>query len=175
MEQSVELTLVYAQLTLNNTHHRYPWICSLRSKEIGSRHYCAVRLLSRPPGPAVIVGPAHCTDLCKSSRGEVENCCCGGQYDCSDDNVRCGKNARVVEMTGEDAEILCGEWETGDIPQTLSGEQYNIILSINEIKKHPDYTVNINYPSYIQNDIAVFKVDSSPFSEVKYKLYLHIT
>ena len=61
-----------------NTKHRYPWICSLRSKGIRPKHYCAVTLLSRSPGPTVLVGPAHCTDLCKSSRGEVENCCCGG-------------------------------------------------------------------------------------------------
>ena len=149
-----------------NTRHRYPWICSLRSKGTRSNHYCALTLLSRPPAPTVLVGPAHCTYLCKSSRGEVDNCCCGGPTDCSDNIERCGKNPRVVEMTGQDAEILFGEWETGDAPQESSGEKYNVVLSINEIKRHPDYIVNINSSGYLQNDIAVFKVDSSPLTKV---------
>ena len=168
MEDVIQLedATISTNVNSTNTRHRYPWICSLRSKGIHLKHYCAVTLLSRPPGPLVLVGPAHCTDLCKSSRGEVDNCCCGGPLDCSDDNERCGNNASVVEMTGQDAEIICGEWETGYISQTSSGEQYNIILSIYEIKKHPDYTVNISSSAYIQNDIAVFKVDGSPLTEV---------
>ena len=57
-------------------------------------------LFSRPPAPTVLVGPAHCTFLCKSSRDEVDNCCCGGANDCSDDIPRCGNLPKVVEMTG---------------------------------------------------------------------------
>ena len=163
---------IVTNINANNTRHRYPWICSLRSKTIRPKHYCAVTLFSRPPGPTVLVGPAHCTDLCKSSRGEVDNCCCGGPNNCSDNISKCGSNPKVVAMTGQDAEILCGEWETGDAPQTSSGEKYNIFLSINEIKKHPNYTVNINSSAYIQNDIAVFKVDSGPLNEVRYHVYL---
>merc|ERR1719225_2232713 len=54
-------------------------------------HLCAVNLLSRPPGPAVLVGAAHCTYLCRSIAGNiVDNCCCGGPNDCSDDTARCG-------------------------------------------------------------------------------------
>ena len=49
-----------------NSKNRYPWLCSLR-KKTGDvpEHLCAVNLLSRPPGPAVIVGAAHCTYLCR--------------------------------------------------------------------------------------------------------------
>ena len=49
-----------------NSRHRYPWLCSLR-KKTGDvpEHLCAVNLLSRPPGPAVLVGAAHCTYLCR--------------------------------------------------------------------------------------------------------------
>ena len=71
-----------------------------------------------------------------------------------------------MEMTGEDAEIICGEWETGETPSIASGENYNIILPINQITRHPDYTVNIESSAYLQNDIAVFKVDDSGLSQV---------
>ena len=153
-------------LSAENSRNRYPWICSLRSKEASPRHYCALTLLSRPPGPAVLVGPAHCTYLCKSSSGEVDNCCCGGPNDCSGDRPRCGENPLVVEMTGADAEILCGEWETGDAPTESSGERYNIILSIRNIVRHPDYTVNVDTSAYLQNDIAVFKINDEVLSQV---------
>ena len=87
------------------TRHRYPWICSVRSREVSPQHYCAVTLFSRPPAPTVLIGPAHCTYLCKSSRDEVDNCCCGGQNDCSEDIPRCGNTPEVVEMTGK--VLLC--------------------------------------------------------------------
>jgi len=154
----LEDATISTNLYPTNTRHRYPWIASLRSKEKRPRHYCALTLLSRPPAPTVLVGPAHCTYLCKSSRGEVDNCCCGGPNDCAENILRCGSNPRIVEMTGQDAEILFGEWETGDAPPESSGEKYNIILSINEIKRHPNYSVN-KLSGYLQNDIAIFKVD----------------
>ena len=69
-------------------------------------------------------------------------------------------------MTGNDAEILCGEWETGDTPSNVSEEGYNIVLNIREIVKHPDYKVNVDSSAYLQNDIAVFKVDDTSLSEV---------
>ena len=162
-------------MNLENTRHRYPWICSVRSKGVSPKHFCAVTLLSRPPAPTVLVGPAHCTDLCKSSRGVVDNCCCGGQYDCSDNLSRCGKNPKVVGMTANDAEILCGEWETGDAPSTSSEEEYNIVLNINSIVKHPNYTVNLNSSAYLENDIAVFKVNDASLSQVKQSLHVLIT
>ena len=153
---------------LENTRNRYSWICSLQSKNPSPKHYCAMTLLSRPPTPTVLVGSAHCTDLCKSSRGEVENCCCGGPNDCSDNIVRCGTQPKVVEMTGSDAEILCGEWDTSDTPPSQTGERYNIILNIREIIKHPNYEVNADSSAYILNDIAIFKVDETALSKVKH-------
>ena len=60
---------------LENTRHRYPWICSLRSVDQPS-HICGVTLLSRPPGPTVLVTSAHCVYICKSEEGRlVPNCC----------------------------------------------------------------------------------------------------
>ena len=72
---------------LGNSLHRYPWLCSLRSKDPLQqyRHYGAVTLLSRPPGPAVLVGTAHGTFLCKAGGREVDNCCCAGATRCVDD------------------------------------------------------------------------------------------
>ena len=116
----------------------------------------------------MLVGPAHCTDLCKSSRGAVNNCCCGGPNDCSDNIERCGTDPKVVEMTGSDAEILCGEWDTSDAPLSESGERYNIVLNIREITKHPNYEVNVDASGYLQNDIAIFKVDETALSKVKH-------
>ena len=69
-------------------------------------------------------------------------------------------------MTGQDAEILCGEWETGNTPASASGEQYNVILTIREIIQHPDYRVNVESSAHLQNDIAVFKVDDQSLTEV---------
>ena len=121
----------------------------------------------------------------------MDNCCCGGQNDCSEDIPRCGNQPKVVEMTGkwtrkskksgdeiknlgEDAEIICGEWQTGDTPRNSSAEEYNIILEIKSITRHPDYTVN-SEPSFLSNDIAVFKVDDGPLaSSVSKTFRLHI-
>ena len=33
------------KLEFENTRHRYPWICSLRSKTENKQHYCAATLL----------------------------------------------------------------------------------------------------------------------------------
>ena len=55
------ITGTKTELKYENTRHRYPWICSLRTKGITAEHLCAVTLLSKPPQPAIIVGPAHCT------------------------------------------------------------------------------------------------------------------
>ena len=73
-------------------------------------------------------------------------------------------------MTGDDADILCGEWDSnGNISATASGERYNIALTIKEIVRHPDYVVNPGTEqSYLQNDVAVFKVDEGPLSEESY-------
>ena len=94
-------------LPYNNTRHRYPWICSLRSKGAQTEHYCTVTLLSRPPRPTVVVGSAHCTYLCKRDPDSpVPTCCCAdGPENCADENSSCGDNPQVYEMTGADVEV----------------------------------------------------------------------
>ena len=150
------------ELPYTNTRHRYPWICSLRTKGLGTEHLCAVTLLSRPPRPTVMVGSAHCTYLCKrDSTTILPTCCCAdGPQNCAQENPSCGTEPRVYEMTGDDAEILCGEWETGPSRPDSSGEKYNVILPILEIVRHPDWDTSpgIGGPG-AGNDIAVFKVN----------------
>ena len=87
--------------------------------------------------------------------------------------IRCGNDPKISEMTGVDADILCGEWDTnGSNDASSSGEKYNIALTIKEIVRHPDYVVNSDQTeqSYLENDIAVFKVDESPLSQESLKL-----
>ena len=81
---------------------------------------------------------------------------------------RCGINPRIWEMTGSDADILCGEWDSnGNTDPSTSGERFNIALTIKEIVRHPDYRNNLdNEQSYLQNDIAIFKVDENALSKV---------
>ena len=70
-------------------------------------------------------------------------------------------------MTGSDADILCGEWDSnGNTDPSTSGERFNIALTIKEIVRHPDYIVNPSTEqSYLENDIAVFKVEEGLLSE----------
>lgn len=158
------LAVTKTELNYTNTRHRYPWICSLRTKGITAEHLCAVTLLSIPPQPTIIVGPAHCTYLCKDEdpRGaRLEACCCTpGPSGCSDDFLRCGANPGAAEMDPKEVVILCGEWETGPAPQTSSGEKYNIPLEISEIIRHPDFDAA---DSGVDggSDIAVFKVSET--------------
>ena len=124
---------------LENTKHRYPWLCSLRSIGQQSSHFCAVTLLSRPPGPTVLVTSAHCTYICKSSEGNiVPNCCCPNVGpDLCTERQDCGTNATTVEMTGDDVEVLCGEWDT----VTDTEEEYNVILAVANITRHPGFNI----------------------------------
>ena len=65
-------------------------------------------------------------------------------------------------MTGSDADILCGEWQTGSFPQEDSEEKYNIKLEILEVIQHPDFdTTGGGGGPRLGNDIAVFIVDDS--------------
>ena len=75
-------------------------------------------------------------------------------------------------MTGSDADILCGEWDSnGNTDPSTSEERFNIALTIKQIVRHPDYRNNLdNEQSYLQNDIAVFKVDEYALSKVKVSL-----
>ena len=85
-----------------------------------------------------MVTTAHCTFLCKSSDGSVlPNCCCDnvGDKKCLD-QADCGDNPQVYEMDGDDAEVICGEWETGEISSIESGEEYNVVLNIQVYKSN---------------------------------------
>ena len=128
--------LLRTKLDFENTKHRYPWICSLRSRGADNQHYSGVTLLKRPPGPIVLVTAAHTTFLCKSARDKiVPNCCCenvSGEG-CKNREVCGGTSSRVVEMTGGDVEVVCGDWEIGDKPYRTSGEDFNVVLNI-EVK-----------------------------------------
>ena len=154
---------IRTEVNYEETKHRYPWVCSLRRRGSEKQHQCAVTLLRRPPGPTVLVTAAHCTFLCKSDNIVVPNCCCENvaQTMCSDDTNKCGRNPRVVEMTGDDVEVICGEWETGSIPMEESGELYNVILPIGGIQRHPNFTIDqgVLRTNYLQDDIAVISAE----------------
>ena len=158
-------TEVRTEVPYEETRHRYPWICSLRGRGPDKQHHCAVTLLRRPPGPTVLVTAAHCTFLCKSDNIVVPNCCCDNvaQTKCSDDTNRCGPRPMVREMTGHDVEIICGEWEIGDIPQEESGEEYNVILEIEDIRRHPGFKIDqgVLRTNYLQDDIAAIIISVS--------------
>lgn len=156
-----------------NTRHRYPWLCSLRSVGLQSSHNCGVTLLSRPPGPTVLVTSAHCTFLCKSEEGNVvPNCCCPnvGPDICSE-KVDCGTSPHIVEMTGEDAMVVCGEWDTASNDE----EEYNVILRIVKIVRHPEYDISRGEENsqFIVSDIAVLHVRDANFEKLsnKYRIY----
>ena len=69
----------------------------------------------------------------------------------------------VMEMSGNDVEVICGEWEIGDIPQEESGEEYNVILEIAEIKRHPGFKIDqgVLRTNYLQDDIAAIVISVS--------------
>ena len=122
-----------------NTLYRYPWICSLRTKGKPA----AVNLLSIPSKPTVVVGSAHCTYVCKNSfNKQVPVCCCSeGNLNCSEDKLKCGFSAKVYEMTGAHAEILCGEHDTIFLPVFLGSEKCSVVLEILEIVRHPNFNI----------------------------------
>ena len=64
-------------------------------------------------------------------------------------------------MTGKDVEVICGEWEIGSTPQLESGEEYNIIMKIKEIKRHPGFKIDqgVLKTNYLQDDLAVIVVE----------------
>ena len=146
------------KLIYRNTLHRYPWICSLRTASQPPEHLCAVTLLSLHP--RVIVGPAHCAYVCKDGGqfGErLPSCCCttGRPSSCSSDIAQCGTAPMVADMLAWDADILCGEWQTGITPREVSGELYNVRLNIIQIVKNPGF--DATQGPIGGNDIAVFK------------------
>ena len=137
--------------------------CS-RSNNAQKTHYCAVTLLRRPPGPTVMVTAAHCTFLCKSNDVVVDNCCCenvSGVRCQNETAVSCGTNPSVVEMTGKDVEVICGEWEIGDATKEDSKEEYNVIFNVKNINRHPDFGISrgVGKTQYVANDIATIHTD----------------
>ena len=156
---------------LENTRHRYPWICSLRAVGQQSSHYCAVTLLARPPGPTVLVTSAHCTFLCKSQDGAVvPNCCCPNVGPrCSGE--QCGDHPKTTEMTGDEVEIVCGEWDTA----TNTEEEYNVVLPIEKIIRHPDFQISRGdrNSQFVASDIAVIMVKDENFESLSaiHKIY----
>ena len=46
------------------------------------------------------------------------------------ENQDCGESPKAAEMTGDDVEVICGEWEIGIAPMSSSGESYNIIFTV---------------------------------------------
>ena len=155
------------------TRGRYPWICSLRSKS-SRDHYCGTTILSRPPGPLVMVTAAHCVFLCKAQDGNTKpNCCCenvSGVGCSADSGIDCGTNPRVEVMTGEDAEVICGEFQTGNYTAEESGEEFNIILEIKDITVHPDYEISRGEANsqFVVADIATIKVNEILSQEETY-------
>jgi len=154
---------VRTKLDYENTRHRYPWVCSLRTVGAIPEHVCAVTLLSIPPKPTVLVGAAHCTYICKNTEQvAIPSCCCSDVADtCVEDKDKCGDKPEVFEMTGGDVEVRCGEWDTGPQPWTVSGEEYNIVLPIKEIVRHPGYNASEGAGPVAGNDLVIFKVDDS--------------
>ena len=48
---------------------------------------------------------------------------------CSNNTI-CGSDPKVVPMSENDAEVVCGEWKTGPESWSSSGENYNLIFNI---------------------------------------------
>ena len=64
-------------------------------------------------------------------------------------------------MTGADAEVICGEWDTA----TDTEEDYNVILPIKKITIHPDFNISrgeLN-SQFVASDIATIHVSDENF------------
>ena len=102
----------------------------------------------------------------------VPNCCCPnvGPDICSD-NPDCGTNPKTAEMTGENAEVLCGEWDTASDDE----EKYNVRLPIVKITRHPEYDISRGKENsqFVVADIAVIHVRDENFEKTsdKYQIY----
>ena len=83
------------------------------------------------------------------------------QTRCSENIEKCGKRPTVVEMTGEDVEVICGEWEIGNIPPEESGEAYNVIFLLETIIRHPKFQIDqdVLKTNFLQDDIAAIIVE----------------
>ena len=121
-----------------------------------------MNLLAVPPNPTVIVGSAHCTYLCKDidkNGVTLPPCCCVTR-------VKCGTGSVAVEIDGSNAEIICGEWQTGTTSQNVGGEEYNVVLPILHIIRSPAFDAKNLGPGG-GGDIAVFKVDNKNLENLR--------
>ena len=110
-----------------HTLHRYPNCTAtppvdLLSLNEGGHSRAHVTLISLPPqSTIIIVGPAHCTNLCKDEDtrdARLPACCCTpGDLGCRDDVLRCGDQPTPAQRGPSEVVVLCGEWETGPAPQ----------------------------------------------------------
>ena len=102
----------------------------------------------------------------------VPNCCCPnvGPDICSE-NSDCGTKAEIAEMTGEDVEVICGEWDTASDDE----EKYNVVLQIVKIVRHPEYNISRGEANsqFVVSDLAVLHVRDDEFEELsnKHKIY----
>ena len=91
----------------------------------------------------------------------VPNCCCpnvGGPGLCTEG---CGTNATTVLITGAEAEVKCGEWDTA----TDTEEDYNVILPIEKVTVHPDFDISRGEQNsqFVAADIATIHVSDENF------------
>ena len=71
-------------------------------------------------------------------------------------------------MTEIDAEVVCGDWEIGNKPFSTSGEDYNVVMKIKEIKRHPEYDISrgTGNTQYVINDIAAIIVEDDVYQDI---------
>ena len=62
----------------------------------------------------------------------------------------------VSELLAGEVDIMCGEWELGPVPITVSKERYNLILQVEEIVVHDKYDRKVGPEN--GHDIVIFKV-----------------
>ena len=112
-----------------------------------------------------MVTAAHCVHLCKSEDGNTRpNCCCdnvSGVGCSAESQIECGVSPSVEVMTGQDAEVICGEFQTGDLTAEESGEEWNIVLDIDKISVHPDYNITLgdDNSQYVYADMATIHLN----------------
>ena len=94
----------------------------------------------------------------------MPNCCCPnvGPGLCTD-TEDCGTNPTTVEITGAEAEVICGEWDTA----TDTEEDYNVILPIEKVTVHPRYKISRGEENsqFVANDIATIHVSDDNFEQ----------
>jgi len=75
--------------------------------------------------------------------------------------LECGVSPSVEVMTGQDAEVICGEFQTGNLTAEESEEKWNIVLDIEKISVHPNYniTLGVDNSQYVYADVATIHLN----------------